>query len=145
MKNPDTYLSSAVDYELLHRYRMILPLCRGRSVRDLLDRPREGSQVEKFSSRVFSREEEIGFRTEIVLNLLPVTETLSHSHMAKYIDLLTPDGILIVACFRRRDFGDSTQRKIESIFSHHFCYEQRTVNGTIIADVRFAKIGRAHV
>lgn len=124
---------AADDIAALHRYRFVLPLCRGRSVADAGPDDAAGREMLAAVATALHVGQGAG-QGEVVLSLVPLRGQELAGALPTLRRRLLPGGVLAVAI--ADDAGAA--RAALAAFDHVACFRQRPLAGTLITAERFA-------
>ena len=130
---------NASDAALTHRYRLIAPLCQSRVVRDLGASADTERSVREVAARFLGSDEAPEVRAQVLLSLVPRLESEVIADAALFKQLLANGGVLAVACRSDRGLFGTSAPPLAEVFSHHCCFIERGLEGTVFVDSRYAK------
>lgn len=119
------------DAAALHRYRFVLPLCRGRAVADLGGPDPDGQALLGAEGARLSD----GAAVDVALSLAPLRGAEVAGALPSLRRRLAPGGVLAVAV---ADDPAPARRALAAAFRHVAGFRQRTLSGSLVTAERFA-------
>jgi len=119
----------------LHRYRFLLPLCRGRVVADAGAADASGQALLAAEAATLLTAEQ-GGQAEVVVSLVPLRGQELAGALPTLRRRLAAGGTLVVAI---DDDAAEARATLAKVFAHLACFRQRPLAGTLIAGQRFAE------
>lgn len=130
---------ASAEAALMHRYRLIAPLCTGRTVRDLGAATEAAQPVRTVAARYFEADEDPDTRVQVLLSLTPVSESEIIASAERFKRLLATGGVLVIACRSVRGLFATSAPPLAERYAHHSCFVERGLEGTLFVDSRYAK------